>query len=210
MCVRACMYVWGRLKRSARAVQLFGRLAVVETHTFWYFGQSPILRSMEKAGLRNEDVQDPQCIKTYYQTTMMLVLHLLQWPATSCHGGWGAANCQYSQHEDTDYSGLWTIQDCVALFCTGMAQSLPIKKTAHPNSFRWQMECGKRASIFACIPILPVGSSNMFKQTTDCIMGKLKRRLKLVQKHERNHWHDWHMIIAGHFFRYGCHMSIRV
>ena len=28
----------GRLKRSARAVQLFGRLAVVETHTLWYFG----------------------------------------------------------------------------------------------------------------------------------------------------------------------------
>ena len=28
----------GRLKRSARAVQLFGLLAVVETHTLWYFG----------------------------------------------------------------------------------------------------------------------------------------------------------------------------
>ena len=28
----------GRLKRSVRAVQLFGCLAVVETHTFWYFG----------------------------------------------------------------------------------------------------------------------------------------------------------------------------
>ena len=28
----------GRLKRSARIVQLFGRLAVVEAHTFWYFG----------------------------------------------------------------------------------------------------------------------------------------------------------------------------
>ena len=30
--------VWGSLKRSARAVQLFGRLATVETHTLWYFG----------------------------------------------------------------------------------------------------------------------------------------------------------------------------
>ena len=30
--------VQGRLKRRARAVQLFGRLAVVETHTLWYFG----------------------------------------------------------------------------------------------------------------------------------------------------------------------------
>ena len=31
----------GRLKRvcSARAVQLFGRLAVVGTHTLWYFGR---------------------------------------------------------------------------------------------------------------------------------------------------------------------------
>ena len=28
----------GRLKCSARAVQLFGRLAVVETHTLWYQG----------------------------------------------------------------------------------------------------------------------------------------------------------------------------
>ena len=28
----------GRLKRSVRAVQLFGRLAIVETHTLWYFG----------------------------------------------------------------------------------------------------------------------------------------------------------------------------
>ena len=28
----------GRLKHSARAVQLFGRLAIVETHTLWYFG----------------------------------------------------------------------------------------------------------------------------------------------------------------------------
>ena len=28
----------GRLKRSARAVQLFGRLAVAEAHTLWYFG----------------------------------------------------------------------------------------------------------------------------------------------------------------------------
>ena len=28
----------GRLKRSARAVQLFGRLAAVETRTLWYFG----------------------------------------------------------------------------------------------------------------------------------------------------------------------------
>ena len=27
---------WGRLKRSARAVQLFGRLAVLETHTLRY------------------------------------------------------------------------------------------------------------------------------------------------------------------------------
>ena len=27
----------GRVKRSACAVQLFGRLAVVETHTLWYF-----------------------------------------------------------------------------------------------------------------------------------------------------------------------------
>ena len=30
--------LWGCLKRSAHAVQLFGRLAVVETHTLWYFG----------------------------------------------------------------------------------------------------------------------------------------------------------------------------
>ena len=29
---------WGRLKRSARTVQLFGCLAAVETHTLWYFG----------------------------------------------------------------------------------------------------------------------------------------------------------------------------
>ena len=28
----------GRLKHSARAVQLVGRLAIVETHTLWYFG----------------------------------------------------------------------------------------------------------------------------------------------------------------------------
>ena len=28
----------GRLKCSARAVQLFGRLVVVETHTLWHFG----------------------------------------------------------------------------------------------------------------------------------------------------------------------------
>ena len=28
----------GRLKRTARAVQLFGCLAMVETHTLWYFG----------------------------------------------------------------------------------------------------------------------------------------------------------------------------
>ena len=27
---------WGSLKRSARAVQLFGRLAVLETHTLRY------------------------------------------------------------------------------------------------------------------------------------------------------------------------------
>ena len=27
---------WGRLKRSARTVQLFGRLAVLETHTLRY------------------------------------------------------------------------------------------------------------------------------------------------------------------------------
>ena len=31
-------FIRGRLKRSARAVQLFGRLAEVETHTLWYFG----------------------------------------------------------------------------------------------------------------------------------------------------------------------------
>ena len=31
-------FVGGRLKRSARAVQLFGRLAVVETYNLWYFG----------------------------------------------------------------------------------------------------------------------------------------------------------------------------
>ena len=30
--------LWGHLKHSARAVQLFGRLATVETHTLWYFG----------------------------------------------------------------------------------------------------------------------------------------------------------------------------
>ena len=35
--VSACTS-WGRVKRSARAVQLFGRVAVVETHTLWYFG----------------------------------------------------------------------------------------------------------------------------------------------------------------------------
>ena len=28
--------LWGRLKRSARAVQTFGRLAVLETHTLRY------------------------------------------------------------------------------------------------------------------------------------------------------------------------------
>ena len=28
--------LWGRLKRSARAVQLFGRLAVLETHALRY------------------------------------------------------------------------------------------------------------------------------------------------------------------------------
>ena len=33
----------GRLKRSARAVQLFGRLAVVESHTLWYFGHHSCL-----------------------------------------------------------------------------------------------------------------------------------------------------------------------
>ena len=32
------MMLRGCLKRSAHAVQLFGRLAVVETHTLWYFG----------------------------------------------------------------------------------------------------------------------------------------------------------------------------
>ena len=46
-CSAATSYCWcarhpsvhgGRLKRSARVVQLFGRLAVVETHTLWYFG----------------------------------------------------------------------------------------------------------------------------------------------------------------------------
>ena len=31
-------FLGGRLKRSARAVQLFGRLAILETHTLWYFG----------------------------------------------------------------------------------------------------------------------------------------------------------------------------
>ena len=30
--------IGGRPKRSARAMQLFGRLAVVETHTLWFFG----------------------------------------------------------------------------------------------------------------------------------------------------------------------------
>ena len=29
--------IWGRLKRSARTVQLFARLAVVENHTLWHF-----------------------------------------------------------------------------------------------------------------------------------------------------------------------------
>ena len=43
VCVFVCAgvlvcIVRGRLKRSARAVQLFGLLAVVETHTLWYFG----------------------------------------------------------------------------------------------------------------------------------------------------------------------------
>ena len=33
-----CSILRGCLKRSARAVQLFGRLAVVEAHTLWYFG----------------------------------------------------------------------------------------------------------------------------------------------------------------------------
>ena len=34
---RECsLYLWGSLKRSARAVQLFGRLAVLETHTLRY------------------------------------------------------------------------------------------------------------------------------------------------------------------------------
>ena len=28
----------GRLKRNVRAMQLFGCLATVETHTLWYFG----------------------------------------------------------------------------------------------------------------------------------------------------------------------------
>ena len=32
----ACRGYRGRLKRSARAVQLFGHLAVLETHTFRY------------------------------------------------------------------------------------------------------------------------------------------------------------------------------
>ena len=32
----ACFCFWGRLKRSVRAVQLFGRLAVLETHTLRY------------------------------------------------------------------------------------------------------------------------------------------------------------------------------
>ena len=31
-------YLRGRLKRGARAVQLFGHLIAVETHTLWYFG----------------------------------------------------------------------------------------------------------------------------------------------------------------------------
>ena len=31
-----CVILRGRLKRSARAVQLFGRLAVLETHTLRY------------------------------------------------------------------------------------------------------------------------------------------------------------------------------
>ena len=31
-----CVNLRGRLKRSARAVQLFGRLAVLETHTLRY------------------------------------------------------------------------------------------------------------------------------------------------------------------------------
>ena len=38
---RACVTQainWGCLKRSARAVQLFRRPAVVETHNLWYFG----------------------------------------------------------------------------------------------------------------------------------------------------------------------------
>ena len=35
----------GRLKRSARAVQLFWRLAVVETHNLWYFGHHSCLKA---------------------------------------------------------------------------------------------------------------------------------------------------------------------
>ena len=34
---RCEMCVGGCLKRNARAVQLFGRMAGVETHTLWYF-----------------------------------------------------------------------------------------------------------------------------------------------------------------------------
>ena len=36
MCDKCVLQYWGRLKRSARAVQLFGRLAVLETHTLRY------------------------------------------------------------------------------------------------------------------------------------------------------------------------------
>ena len=36
--IRTVATIRGHLKCSARAVQLFGRLAVVETHTLWYFG----------------------------------------------------------------------------------------------------------------------------------------------------------------------------
>ena len=35
-CLCRTATLWGRLKRSARAVQLFGRLAVLETHTLRY------------------------------------------------------------------------------------------------------------------------------------------------------------------------------
>ena len=35
-CTKPPFPLWGSLKRSARAVQLFGRLAVLETHTLRY------------------------------------------------------------------------------------------------------------------------------------------------------------------------------